>query len=110
MFNNFILFIDFSFGKSPALQTRFRSGKTQLKVFDQCPQLFLTVVNMHKACVYLSHYGAVTFFLQMERVRQEDCTVHLKQTTHAMQREKQQTKQLKRNAMQCNATPTQTNN
>ena len=57
---------------------------------------------MHKACVYLSHYGAVTFFLQMERVRQEDCT-HLKQTTHAMQREKQQTKQLKRNAMQCNA-------
>ena len=54
---------------------------------------------MHKACVYLSYYGAVTFFLQMEPVRQEE-GAHVKQnTTHAMQREKQHAS----NAIQCNA-------
>ena len=45
--------------------------------------------------MYLSYYGAVTFFLQMEPVRQEQ-GAHVKQNTHAMQREKQ-------HAMQCNA-------
>ena len=68
---------------------KWEEEETGLKVFDQCGQLFLTVVNMHKACVYLSYYGAVTFFLQMEPVRQEE-GAHVKQnTTHAMQREKQ---------------------
>ena len=53
---------------------------------------------MHEACVYLSYYGAVTFFLQMEPVRQEE-GAHVKQnTTHAMQREKQQAS----NAIHCN--------
>ena len=57
--------------------------KTGLKVFDQCGQLFLTVVNMHKACVYLSYYGAVTFFLQMEEVRQDVAAPETQHTCNA---------------------------
>ena len=57
---------------------------------------------MHEACVYLSYYGAVTFFLQMEPVRQEE-GAHVKQNTHAMQREKQHACKAMQHAMQINA-------
>ena len=57
---------------------------------------------MHEACVYLSYYGAVTFFLQMEPVRQEQ-GAHVKQNTHAMQREKQHACKAMQHAMQSNA-------
>ena len=76
---------------------KWKEEENPTEIFDQCWQLFLTVVNMHEACVYLSYYGAVTFFLQMEPVRQEQ-GAHVKQNTHAMQREKQHAC----NVMQCN--------
>ena len=38
---------------------------------------------MHKACAYLSYYGAVTFFLQMEEVRQDVAAPETQHTCNA---------------------------
>ena len=38
---------------------------------------------MHKACVFFSYYGAVTFFLQMEEVRQDVAAPETQHTCNA---------------------------